>query len=136
MQDYTFYQQSTGEINKTSFLSGDEEANLNKVEGQSWVQGKFKAKEYYIKDGAAVALPTEPDYPCYFDYTAEAWVWDDAQSWADLRAKRDRLLAASDWTQVPDAPVDQQAWATYRQSLRDLPANTTDPRNPVWPTRP
>ena len=25
------------------------------------------------------------------------------------------------------------AQTTYRQELRDLPANTTDPANPVWP---
>lgn len=60
----------------------------------------------------------------------------DEVYWNKLRNERVKLLAASDWTQVPDAPVDQQAWATYRQTLRDLPANTTDPRNPVWPTRP
>lgn len=40
---------------------------------------------------------------------------------ANMRAERDRLLSASDWTQVLDAPVDRTAWATYRQALRDLP---------------
>ena len=39
-----------------------------------------------------------------------------------MRAWRDRLLAASDWTQTADAPVDKQAWADYRQALRDFPA--------------
>ena len=42
-----------------------------------------------------------------------------------MRLHRDRLLAESDWTQLPDAPVDRQAWATYRQALRDLPATWT-----------
>ena len=28
------------------------------------------------------------------------------------------------------------AWKTYRQQLRDLPANTSDPTNPTWPTKP
>ena len=42
-----------------------------------------------------------------------------------MRHQRDRLLAASDWTQVADAPVDKQAWATYRQALRDFPATWT-----------
>lgn len=55
---------------------------------------------------------------------------------AAARSKRNALLASSDWTQVPDAPVDQAAWATYRQALRDLPQNTTDPREVVWPTPP
>ena len=53
-----------------------------------------------------------------------------------LRLQRNELLSQSDWTQVADAPVDAQAWATYRQALRDLPENTTDPRNPTWPTKP
>ena len=53
-----------------------------------------------------------------------------------LRWRRDGLLYDSDWTQVADALVDKEAWATYRQALRDLPANTTDPDNAIWPTKP
>jgi hypothetical protein len=60
----------------------------------------------------------------------------DALDMQALRSQRDELLAQSDWTQVADAPVDAAAWATYRQALRDLPANTTDPANPTWPTKP
>jgi hypothetical protein len=46
--------------------------------------------------------------------------------WSErMRYQRDRLLAASDWTQVSDAPVDRQAWADYRQALRDFPATWT-----------
>jgi hypothetical protein len=58
---------------------------------------------------------------------------------ARLRAGRDRLLATSDWTQMPDAPLtDKQraAWAAYRQRLRDLPASTKDPADPDWPKAP
>jgi hypothetical protein len=43
-----------------------------------------------------------------------------------MRHDRNRLLAESDWTQMPDSPLtdDQRAaWATYRQALRDAPAN-------------
>ena len=42
-----------------------------------------------------------------------------------MRNYRDHLLKESDWTQLPDAPVNQQAWATYRQTLRDFPATWT-----------
>jgi len=55
--------------------------------------------------------------------------------WNVIRAERNRLLVASDWTQLPDAPVDAAAWATYRQALRDV----TDQANPfaiVWPESP
>ncbi|HEY7821984.1 MAG TPA: tail fiber assembly protein, partial [Acidimicrobiia bacterium] len=56
--------------------------------------------------------------------------------WNPVRAKRDRLLAASDWTQVADAPVDQQAWAAYRQTLRDIPQDFATPDDVVWPEQP
>jgi len=42
-----------------------------------------------------------------------------------MRQMRDRLLAASDWAVLPDAPTDKQAWETYRQQLRDFPATWT-----------
>lgn len=58
---------------------------------------------------------------------------------AIFRGGRDELLKASDWTQAADSPLSdakKAEWATYRQQLRDLPANTTDPSNPTWPTPP
>ena len=55
-----------------------------------------------------------------------------AQIFRDLRNAR---LAETDWWVLPDrTPTDEQL--AYRQALRDLPANTTDPANPVWPTKP
>lgn len=52
------------------------------------------------------------------------------------RAERDQLLAACDWTQVNDAPVDAAAWATYRQALRDVPAQAGFPEAVEWPVAP
>ena len=43
-----------------------------------------------------------------------------------MREVRNGLLADSDWTQLPDAPCDREAWATYRQALRDFPATWTE----------
>ena len=57
-------------------------------------------------------------------------------AWRTLRSRRMFLLSACDWTQAADAPVDHAAWAAYRQALRDLPANTADPRSPQWPSPP
>jgi hypothetical protein len=42
-----------------------------------------------------------------------------------MRTIRNRLLAESDWTQLPDATCDREAWATYRQALRDFPTTWT-----------
>ena len=52
------------------------------------------------------------------------------------RNKRNALLTASDWTQVADAPVDSQAWATYRQALRDITIQAGFPENIDWPVSP
>lgn len=60
----------------------------------------------------------------------------DAVIWAKVRTERDLRLAACDWTQIPDAPVNKIAWMAYRQALRDLPQNTIDPRDPAWPVAP
>lgn len=53
-----------------------------------------------------------------------------------MRAHRDRLLVESDWTQLPDAPVDRQAWAAYRQTLRDFPATWTPGPTVTFPVAP
>ena len=53
-----------------------------------------------------------------------------------IRLWRNRELAACDWTQVADSTADKTAWATYRQALRDLPAQNTDPKKITFPTRP
>jgi len=57
-------------------------------------------------------------------------------AWENLRQTRDALLQGSDWTVLGDSPTPTAAWKTYRQALRDLPANTTDPTAPDWPTPP
>lgn len=64
--------------------------------------------------------------------------------WEQLRVERDRRLAETDWVTLKaiDASIDglgvqlPTLWMDYRQALRDLPANTVDPANPVWPTKP
>jgi len=53
-----------------------------------------------------------------------------------MRLHRDRLLKESDWTQVADSPVDQAAWATYRQTLRDFPATWTPGPEADFPDTP
>jgi hypothetical protein len=60
----------------------------------------------------------------------------DEAAWNALRAERNRRLADTDWTVLGDSPTPTAAWKAYRQALRDLPVNTTDPFNPVWPTPP
>ena len=56
-----------------------------------------------------------------------------------LRHDRDLKLSETDWvvTKASETGVaESDAWKTYRQALRDLPSNTSDPFNPTWPTKP
>ena len=55
--------------------------------------------------------------------------------WEELRTKRNQLLAETDYLALSDVTLSTDM-RTYRQALRDLPANTSDAANPVWPTKP
>ena len=58
-----------------------------------------------------------------------------AEQMAALRQRRNQLLAETDYLALADSTLTDEM-RTYRQALRDLPANTVDPANPVWPTKP
>lgn len=60
----------------------------------------------------------------------------DAEQAKSVRQQRGEKLKDSDWTQVADAPVDQVAWAAYRQALRDITAQAGFPWTIEWPTQP
>lgn len=63
----------------------------------------------------------------------------DAQKEADARSERNGLLKYCDWTVMPDSPLsdsDKTAWQTYRQALRDVPAQAGFPDNITWPNKP
>jgi hypothetical protein len=58
------------------------------------------------------------------------------QKLEQLRLWRDRELADTDWTQLQDVSCDKNAWAKYRQALRDLPAQNANAEQIVLPQRP
>jgi|TARA_R110000824_G_scaffold175652_2_gene354351 hypothetical protein len=57
-----------------------------------------------------------------------------ARQWAEVRAKRNQLLAESDWRAMSDLTMSD-AWKTYRQALRDV-GGQADPSNITWPEEP
>lgn len=73
------------------------------------------------------------------DATAE-----EAQAKADeradaIRAERDARLTQCDWTQLDDTPLSntqKQAWAAYRQALRNVPQQAGFPWAVIWPEQP
>ena len=70
------------------------------------------------------------------EFEAQQAAFSEHYAAVDARTERDTKLTESDWTQVVDAPVDQAAWATYRQALRDIPEQSGFPNEVNWPTEP
>jgi aminoglycoside/choline kinase family phosphotransferase len=60
----------------------------------------------------------------------QEWILERLRNW------RNAELAKSDWTQIADAVCDKAAWATYRQTLRDLPASNADAHKIEMPIAP
>jgi hypothetical protein len=60
---------------------------------------------------------------------------DDEQAKV-VRDDRNKRLADCDWTQLPDSPADHEAWAAYRQDLRDVTAQVGFPWDITWPEQP
>lgn len=58
------------------------------------------------------------------------------QKWEQIKLWRNAELSATDWTQLTDAPTDKEAWAIYRQALRDLPAQGGLADEAEFPTKP
>ena len=97
-----------------------------------------------VLEGLNIISPKGIQRPSDEAIATEAARLETEYYWNDLRAKRNQLLAESDWVSMKaiDASIDglgiqlPQVWMDYRQALRDLPANTTDPANPDWPVKP
>ena len=90
---------------------------------------KLTASAPYIEGGTVYTVTVEAK--SQEDIAAET-----AVKASNVRAERNAKLAASDWTQVADAPVDQAAWALYRQALRDVTGQPGFPADVQWPSQP
>lgn len=132
----TVYEPTTGQILRTVSAGRVEDFNANIGADESWIEGAYAAAEYYVKSGKACLKPSRPDGFVTFDYAKSAWAADDTAAAAHVRAERQARLAASDWTQAPDAPTDKPAWAAYRQALRDVTGQPGFPHSIIWPDPP
>ena len=58
------------------------------------------------------------------------------QKWNEIRSRRNSFLSQSDWTQLDDSKENKEAWAVYRQELRDIPQTFLTPESVIWPSKP
>ena len=92
---------------------------------------------YKIKNGIRIQLTPEEETARDAEEKAVADA-APARALANLRAKRNRLLAETDYLALSDNTLSDDM-KTYRQSLRDLPSgkDTVEKcENATWPTKP
>ena len=93
--------------------------------------------ESNVSTGEIVQIPYTTEEQAEYDAKKAAWdAGSDTRKAAEVRAERSAKLAATDWTQITDATADKTAWATYRQALRDISAQSGFPNNVTWPDAP
>ena len=100
---------------------------VEKINGQ-WFT-RFVAGPIFIDNLQATAAEQATAYKAKID----------ARAAASVRANRNQKLTTSDWTQMADSPLPSNKkaeWATYRQSLRDLPTASGFPHTMTWPDEP
>jgi hypothetical protein len=141
VKQYVQYKE-TGEIIAIATTATPERFNLSGLVLELPAEPRIDVSKSYVKNGEIKTKPESPSPWAVFDYEAEAWVEPGLTSEQlevlkqQVRMERDILLSASDWTQVADAPVDKQAWAEYRQALRDVPQQSGFPESVTWPIPP
>lgn len=120
MIEFTVYDSTTGKVNSTGTCPEDQFECQGR--GYSLSLGSYPSDKYYW-DNEFIEKPAKPDGDYFFDYYTKQWVQNTAFTIAKNKAKRNQLLAQSDWTQGADSPLSAEvkaSWATYRQALRDM----------------
>jgi len=87
-----------------------------------------------LTEDVILDTPTEVDGSWTQSYSVVQKSEEEAAQ--NIRSRRNMLLSNSDWTQITDATVDKTAWATYRQSLRDITSQDGFPYTVTWPDKP
>lgn len=131
---YTVYNNS-GQITK---VLNTQEIDLNLGEGESYIEGEYSDLLYYVENNQPVLKPDKPSEWHEFDYELKAWVDTKPLDYEEkeARSKRNRLLLATDWTQLPDVSESiKLKYQAYRQELRDLPEKDGFP-DINFPTKP
>ena len=113
------------------FLTANNAKKVNAFKAHDSLTQKLVSCSAY-DDGAFVSVVQVADMSAEEIQAAK----DSAMS--QLRSTRNALLLACDWTQIADCTIPKKAeWATYRQTLRDLPSTITEPRTFTdWPHNP
>jgi len=89
-----------------------------------------------VSTGEIVQIPYTTEEQAEYDTKKAAWdAGADDRKAAEVRAERNAKITACDWRVLPDVS-NSDVWKTYRQALRDIPAQAGFPNNVTWPDAP
>ena len=143
----------SGETGYTIVECTDEDIRVRLVQLDDYVSSTFGGSTYNIKyyiskRDAEEILDRSGNSHDPKQYVQSHFVGDDtakdarvlAEKWANVRAERDRKIAATDWRVIVASESDEGSdlptkWKTYRTDLRDI-TEQADPDNITWPTEP
>lgn len=143
---WSFFDAETGLLTGRTYR-GDELA-ANTPEGQAAIEGVFDWLCQRVDIATGQVVEYQPPAPP--DDALRTWAWDaGAKHWIpsptaaalaiDVRAERDRRLAACDWVSLRAGDLGEPvpaAWQAYRAALRDVPRQAGFPRAVEWPVAP
>lgn len=140
---YVVYDPSNGRIIR---FGEAPESQISTIIGsdESWLEADCGVgMRVDINSMQLVSMGDPPSLYHQFDY--EIMEWSDVRTAQEIfvsaeaavRERRSELLKQSDWTQLPDVPLaTREAWATYRQILRDITEQEGYPHTVTWPVEP
>ena len=104
--------------------------------GVEQIEGKWYTK--HILGPVFTDRPATEDEPAKTaaEQEAEYRAMKDAEQAKAVRQQRTEKLKDSDWTQIADSTADKDAWAAYRQALRDITSQAGFPWTIDWPEQP
>ena len=138
MIDYVVYNPTSGEIIAAGTCPKGME-HLQAPEGYRVAEGTAQAGLAYVDTVTREihSCGLKPSSFHFFDFTTKQWVLNAILLENDVRTRRNTLLLASDWTQLPDVPSEtKDQWAKYRQLLRDITDQAGFPESVIWPNKP
>lgn len=127
----SYSEEKISEENTLVFYAPEDKINPSEVYFSNGAVRWYTAEQLALKKAGSLL---------YGDWSNQSMQWIPHENyevmWAGVKEQRNVLLKESDWTQLPDVPLTtKEAWAAYRQQLRDI-TGQPDPFNITWPTPP
>jgi len=147
--DVTMCDITTGEIvyiitpnEKDDFANGGVYGGLRAWHDTDSLFVANQIADYYHNGTTFVQKAARPSMWYEYNWSNHTWEFNSTGFWAKVRADRDYMLNETDYIMMADSTFTAEKkaeWATYRQAVRDVPANNssvTDYDDIVWPTAP